>query len=90
MRYLHISPRTVAMTLAVMAGSVSVAMAGNGGPTGTDAPYGKTYGGGTAGTQPTEFIDVSAKLADEKPDLAKLMQSFQSPAVKTPVKSTTY
>lgn len=90
MRYLHISPRAVALALVVMAGSVCGAMAGNGSQTGTDAPYGKIYGGGRAGTQASELIDVSDKVAAEKPDLAKLMQSFQSPAVKTPVKSPTY
>lgn len=90
MRYLEITPRAFALALAVLAGSASVAMAGNGGTPATDAPYGKIYGGGTAGTQPTEFVDVSSKINSDKPDLAKLMQSFQAPAPKTPAKSTVY
>lgn len=89
MRYLEISPRALVLALAVTAGSVSVAMAGSGGTPPTDAPYGKIYGS-AAGTQPTEFIDVSDKVATEKPDLAKLMQSFQQPAEKSHAKATTY
>ncbi len=90
MRYLDISPRALALALAITAGSVSAAMAGSGGTPATDSPYSKIYGGGTAGTQPTEFIDVSDKLASEKPDLAKLMQSFQQPATKSQSKASSY
>lgn len=90
MRYLETTPRALVLMVALMAASVSAAMAGNGGTPATDAPYSKTFGGGTAGTQPTEFIDVSQKLAGEKPDLAKLMQTFQSPVDKSHDKAPAY